>query len=483
MKFFTQNRALRLAFLSLIFLTIGIQDIIAQACNPCWGLYPMVKQRRVANANVSPWINGYLELLPPGYNPNSSTRYPLIISFPGRGTKGGGTLGELCSVACEGLAFKIEQDMPTGSGNYRFATTVTQNGQSYSYIILTPQVKWGDGESASDVSAMVNYALANYRVDPARVYLTGLSSSANMVVNYMGSSVQNARKIAAVISVGLCMGANTAAASFMGTNSIHYWGLVGSSDNQCGTGNTINQSNQVNSYSPPGNPRGKYTLVNGVNVDPHVIWPEIHDIDWRVDGKNMSEWFIQFSPTGGSSLPATLDAYNVSSRNKQVITEWATTAESNTDYFSIERAGADLQFEEIGRVTAAGNSTTRNSYSFADAQPLKGTGFYRLSLVNRDGVREYYDIKKISNKFFGAAISVSPVPANKTLQLSFELEESQKLNFIIRDINGRNLKTWSANFSSGYASMPINIEALTAGVYYLSLQGSSFTEVKKFIKQ
>ena len=103
--------------------------------------------------------------------------------------------------------------------------------------------------------------------------------------------------------------------------------------------------------------------------------------------------------------------------------------------------------------------------------------------MNRDGVREYYEIKKIANKFFGAVISVSPVPANKILQLSFELEESQKLNFIIRDINGRNLKSWSGNFSSGYASMPINIEGLTAGVYYLSLQGNSFTEVKKFIKQ
>jgi len=442
----------------------------------------MVKQRRVANANVSPWINGYLELLPPGYNPSGNTRYPLIISFPGRGTKGGGSLSDLCFVACEGLAFKIEQDIPTGSGNYRFATTVTQNGQSYSYIILTPQVKWGDGESASDVNAMVNFALQNYRVDPARVYLTGLSSSANILINYMGSSVQNARKVAAVISVGLCMGANTAAASNMGTNSIHYWGLVGFSDTQCGTANTINQSNQVNLFSPLGNPMGKYTLVVGQNADPHVIWPEIHDIDYRIDGKNMSEWFIQFSPTGGT-LPATLDGYSVSSKNKQVVTEWTTTVESNTDYFSIERAGADLQFQEIGRVAAAGNSTNRISYSYSDLQPLKGTAYYRLSLVNRDGVREYYEIKKITNKFFGAVISVSPVPANRTLQLSFELEESQKLNFIIRDINGRNLKTWSANFSSGYASMPINIEALTPGVYYLSLQGSSFTEVKKFIKQ
>ncbi|MBC7850962.1 MAG: T9SS type A sorting domain-containing protein [Chitinophagaceae bacterium] len=57
------------------------------------------------------------------------------------------------------------------------------------------------------------------------------------------------------------------------------------------------------------------------------------------------------------------------------------------------------------------------------------------------------------------------------------------MNFLIKDINGRTLKTWSANFSSGYASLPINIQGFNAGVYFMVVQGTDFTDTKKFVKQ
>lgn len=466
---------------SFSFLLLAASAVNAQ-CS-CWGVYPLVKQRLVPNVYISPQVNGYTEVLPPGYNPNGNTRYPLIINVPGRGAAGFGTEPELCAAACEGLGFKLEQTVPTGSGDFRFLTTVTHNGQSYSYIILTLQYKWGDQQSAADVDAMINFALANYKVDPARVYLTGLSAGANMVVNYMGTSVQNARKVAAVISVGLCMGANEAAARNMGTNNIRYWGLVGANDQQCGWGNTSNQANRVNAYSPPGNPMGKYTYFVGPNGDGHIIWPDVQDKDYRVDGKNFSEWFIQFSSAAGGSLPATLDAYNIFSKNNQVLAEWTTTVESNTDYFAVERAGADLQFREIGRVAAAGNSTTRVSYSFADVQPIKGISYYRIALMNKDGVKEYYETKKITNKLNGTLITISPVPVNKSLQLTLDLDQAQKVNILMRDVNGKTISSWSSNFNAGYGNFPINTSALTPGLYYLQIQGEHFSETKKFIKQ
>lgn len=481
MRFFTRI-GIRFFLLSLGFV-LSLKSLAQDPCK-CWGVYPLTHQRLVSNTPVSSNINGYTEVLPPGYNPNGSKRYPLIINVPGRGTRGSGSEAELCAVACEGLAFKIEQDIPTGSGNYMFQTSVVHNGQTYSYIILSPQYKWGNTESAADVQAMVNFALTRYKVDPARVYLTGLSSGANLIVNYMSISSQESKKIAGLISVGLCQGANTGTAINMGTNQIHYWGLVGANDNQCGSSNTISQSNLINSYSPQGNPMGKYTLVSPPpNPDPHVIWPDVHDKNYRIDGKNMAEWFIQYSSSSASSLPATLGLYEVSSKGSEVLTKWTTTVESNTSHFIIDRAGPDLQFKTVGKVAAAGDATVTNSYSFSDKTPLKGTSYYRLSLMNKDGLQEYYAVKKITNKHYGASISLSPVPASKTIQLSIELEAAQKIQFMIRDLNGRTVESWAANFGSGFANFPINVERLTSGIYYLSIQGSNFTESKKFIKQ
>ncbi len=480
MRFFTRIGILVVVILTSSF--FGSKSFAQEPCK-CWGVYPLAHQRLVPGVNITPQLKGYSEVLPPGYNPNGTTRYPLILNFPGRGSRGDGTLAELCAIACEGMTLKIEQDIPTGSGDYRFQTSVVHNGQTYSYIILTPQFTWAQAETAADVQAFLNYALANYKVDPARVYLTGLSIGSNIVLNYMGTSPQEARKVAAVISVGLCQGSNGGAAFNMGTNRIRYWGLTGNNDTQCGTNNTINQSNQVNNNSPAGNPMGKYTVVNGTNTDPHIIWPDIHDKDWRIDGKNIAEWFIQYSSSSAGSLPATLIKYEVASKGTEVVTNWSTSVESNTSHFIIERAGPDLQFKPIGKLAAAGDATVTNTYSFSDRSPLKGTSYYRLSLMNKDGQQEYYDTKKIVSKQYGASIALTPVPATKTIQLSIELEAAQKIQFMIRDLNGRTVETFAASFSSGFANFPISIERLTSGIYYLSIQGNNFTESKKFIKQ
>lgn len=474
------SSGIRSICLLIVLFTFSVSSY-SQDCK-CWGVYPLAHQRLVANVSVSPNVKGYTEVLPAGYNPAGSQRYPLIINVPGRGTRGGGTAAELCAVACEAMGLKIEQDEPFGSGNYQFQTSVSYAGQNYNFIILSPQYNWGDQESAADVQAMINYAVSHYKVDLSRIYLAGLSSGANMVINYMATSPQEARRIAAVITVGLCMGPNYASAQNMGNNRIHYWGLVGNTDNQCGWSNTVNFANLINSYSPSGNPMGKYTLFPNTNSDPHVIWPDVEDKDYRVDNKNFSEWFIQFTNGTNASLPATLGSYDVSSKGKKVVTTWTTNLESQTNYFEIERAGADMQFKSIGQVKAAGNSNQTQLYSFSDEAPLKGTSFYRLSLVNMDGAREYYDIKKIINKSFGEFITLGTAPGSKSLQFSIDLDQAQQLNLSILDANGRTVQSWSARFASGYNTQPISIEKLSSGIYFLSVRGEQFTETKKFVR-
>jgi hypothetical protein len=103
-------------------------------------------------------------------------------------------------------------------------------------------------------------------------------------------------------------------------------------------------------------------------------------------------------------------------------------------------------------------------------------------LINKDGLPDIYEIKKVINREFGGSFSISPVPASKSIELYFELDESQKLNFAIRDINGRMLRAWSETYTSGVASKPVNIESLAPGVYYFSIQGTRFSESRKFIK-
>lgn len=466
------------AFLAISLLLFLSDAVMAQAVNKCPSCWvPVTRHRLVTNVNISTTIHGYIEFLPAGYQSNPTKQYPLIINVPGRGTRGSGADdAALCYVACEGLALKIEQ--------FRFQTDVTSNGQTYSFIVLTPQYDY-QGETAADLEGMINFAVNNYRVDLNRIYLTGLSSGANMIMSYMSGSSAAAARIAAVNSISVCSGSNDQGARNFANNKIGFWGMHGQFDTQCSNGNTSGWSNRINSFAGGSNPAlAKYSFYSNPNQpDGHIIWPDVHDMDYKVDNMNISQWMIQYTKAAGGVLPAALSHYEVNTCQNQVVVEWTSTQESNTNYFEIERAGADLRFSAIGKIAAAGNSGNIHNYSFTDQQPLAGTSFYRLALVNSDGVKEYFDIKKVAFREADGLIRLSPVPATGLLNLSFELPVAQKLNFTIRDVNGRSLKSWSAQFSAGSGNLPIHIDALAAGVYYLQVQGTAISVSRKFVRQ
>lgn len=474
----TKTKMQRILFILFFFLPGGWQAVEAQVnqCPSCW--QPIYRQRMVWNQNISANINGYVEFLPNGYDPYGTKKYPLIINFHGRDKQGPGNSQEsVCAAACEGLALKLEQ--------YRFPETVVVNGVSYSFIILTPQYLGGSG---GDFAPMIDYAISRYKVDPDRVYLTGLSLGASYIMDFMSSSSNNAKKVAAIVPLAGCNSSNPAGASNTATQKVHYWGIHCLYDQTCPSTNTVSWANGINSYSP-GNPMATADLTPVYNPGfYHDIFSTVYDINWKdlpdnVFHQHITEWMVQYSRSSGSALPAILGNYQVKLKDKQVLVDWTTTLESLTDYFTIERAGPDMQFRQIGKISASGNSSNPISYSFTDPLPLKGTSFYRVVLINKDGLPDIFEIKKITNREFGVNFSLSPVPAGKILQLSFETDESQKLNFSIRDINGRTLRAWSANFTSGSANLGINIEALSPGIYYLNVQGNRFTEAKKFVKQ
>ncbi|MFM9908262.1 MAG: T9SS type A sorting domain-containing protein [Chitinophagaceae bacterium] len=465
--------------LFLVFVTIGSYSQPINQCPDCW--QPVYRQRMVWNENISPSINGYVEFLPNGYNPNDSKKYPLIISFHGRDKQGpGNSQQSVCIAACEGLSIKIEQN--------RFPETVVNNGTTYSFIILTPQYLGGTG---ADFAPFITYAINKYKVDASRIYLTGLSLGSNFLMDYMSSSPQNAKRIAGIVPLATCVSYNSAGSNNIGSNSIHYWGIHCGQDvlPSCDPSNTTGWANEINKYAPAGSPVATANLTPIYNdFFPHDIFSTVYDINWKtlpdnVFQKHITEWMIQYTSSAAGNLPATIAKYEVSLKNKRVTVDWTTSLESNTDFFTIERAGRDMQFKQIGKLPAAGNSSNPISYSFFDPAPLKGTSFYRVVLMNKDGMPDIYEIKKITNREFGISFSLSPVPSRKSVLLSFEIEESQKLNFSIRDINGRQLRVWSANFSSGAANIPINIEVLAPGIYYLAIQGTQFNESQKFIKQ
>ncbi len=133
--------------------------------------------------------------------------------------------------------------------------------------------------------------------------------------------------------------------------------------------------------------------------------------------------FHNFSFAGGfdSPLPVTLVAFKAMREGGSVALSWITTAETNSSHFDIERSANGKNWQAIGTVASAGESTISKNYHFTDSSPVKGQNLYRLKMVDfpADGPGESFAYSRIQSVTMDgiSAIRVYPNPAAETIML------------------------------------------------------------------
>lgn len=97
-----------------------------------------------------------------------------------------------------------------------------------------------------------------------------------------------------------------------------------------------------------------------------------------------------------TALPIELIDFSAYVNNKnQTVIRWATAAEKNNDFFTIERSSNGLDFQEIAKTPGAGDHIGRLDYQYLDALPLKGYNYYRLKQTDFDGTFTYSQLVRV----------------------------------------------------------------------------------------
>lgn len=120
-------------------------------------------------------------------------------------------------------------------------------------------------------------------------------------------------------------------------------------------------------------------------------------------------------------LPVELSQFDVQSNVGYNLVTWTTLSETDNHFFSIERSIDAMTFQEIGRVSGAGNSSSAIHYEFQD--PLferEAINYYRIRQVDYSGSSEYSPIVAVHNQ-----------------------EENKVLNETIHDLTGREFERQS----------------------------------------
>ncbi|SDE43778.1 Por secretion system C-terminal sorting domain-containing protein [Dyadobacter soli] len=160
------------------------------------------------------------------------------------------------------------------------------------------------------------------------------------------------------------------------------------------------------------------------------------------------------------ALPVTLVAFDARKEGSTTSLAWATTAETNSDRFEIERSANGKAWSKIGTVASTGESKVLVNYQFSDASPLNGENLYRLRMVDKDNTFGYSTIKSVTFNQLAKQLAY-PNPARDIVYIQ-DADHVRSVSVI--DMNGKTVKD-----SGISAAGTIRVDGLNAGMYLVKV--------------
>jgi hypothetical protein len=398
---------------------------------------------KITSSNIA-----YLEYLPDGYH-NNSNLYPVVISLHGIKEKG------TTSTDPATLKSSVQRVANVGLPKY------VKYGAKYKFIIISPQLKTSYGSwPASYVMDVLNYVRKTLRVDPKRIYITGLSLGGFGAWTTLGAYPE-----VFAGALPICAGGNALSkAQAIAAQDVPVWGFHGDKDQIVSYTVTTKMVNAINTYKP--NPLAKATLFPGMG---HIIWDKVYKetpaLDWMLGFTNGS------APT--SPTPDTNAAPTVSAGSDKTI-----TLPTNSLYVQGTASDADgIASYAWTKVSGGSASLSGTSTSKLYASNLvAGTYVFRLTVKDKKGLAKSDDVTVKVNSSTTSGTNAAPVAnagADKKIVLP---TNSVKLYGSAKDSDGSIASyKWTqyggpTTATISYSTSPTaTVSGLRAGKYYFRL--------------
>lgn len=179
-------------------------------------------------------------------------------------------------------------------------------------------------------------------------------------------------------------------------------------------------------------------------------------------------------------LPIELLFFTARANGAVVDLEWATASERDNAFFTVLRSADGVDFEELFRTAAIGDSQQRNDYFEVDDQPLTGWSYYKLLQTDHDGSTSESQVEAVymRNSAQGAMV-LFPNPAVDIVTVSGIAPGPVRVRVV--DATGRTVL--SQPLVGEVERTSISVSLLASGRYMLLMEHSSGTEVLPFIRE
>lgn len=186
--------------------------------------------------------------------------------------------------------------------------------------------------------------------------------------------------------------------------------------------------------------------------------------------------------TKGSALPVTWQYVRGEMRDDGANLWWGTANEANTRHFVVEHSTDGRQFEAIGTVAAAGNSSTARQYQFVHRQPAAGIHYYRIRQVDQDGRFSLSAVITLLQRQGMRQAIVAPNPVRSQLMLLLPAATTKAAEARVLNMRGQVLMRLP--IAAGAWQLGTNVSQLPAGTYRLQLlDAGAAPVVLPFVKE
>jgi len=323
------------------------------------------------------------------------------------------------------------------------------------------------------------------------ITLNGLSNINSLIINNVidSNNTQNNPNLGGS-GIAFSGGATGAGQNSIVSGNIfrfNLWGITIQGASQPNIGNLTNAEvlddggnwfiNNTNATTPG---------IDLYNNSPYNIWAQNNY--WSSDDPVVVEGKIFHQPDNATlglvnyssfiTIPVRLTRFTAVKTRSGNLLNWETETESNSDRFVIEKSINAVQFNAIGEVAAAGNSTDVRRYSFTD-NDNSPVVYYRIRQVDRDGKMQHSPVAVIrdNNKFLAA------IRGNRSTGYYLSLESSMDENVQLVAFASDGKRIFSKNVAIRQGSNSIlvpELHQINPGIYYLKIISPSINSSLSF---
>jgi lysophospholipase L1-like esterase len=218
---------------------------------------------------------------------------------------------------------------------------------------------------------------------------------------------------------------------------------------------------------------GQYNLLPEVNSgdDIHVNNLGHRLLFQKVKAKNI---FADNAP-----LPLSLFNFQAQVKDNSVILKWHAELQEPNSFFEIQRCAVNKEFKAMAKENVNDNGLAAD-YSWLDDNPLPGKSLYRLKIIEP---RKISYSKAVEVSFNKKSLVINELYSSSNY-LYAEIVTAKSGVFSIRIINGSGavVQEQTNSIIAPGSLLSIPIAKLAEGQYFLQVEGSDVSDIKRFVR-